>query len=56
MSRGKWQFCRICRCAWKLSVIDRQTYDGVYPMEQFVEAAQYVESQQKVGSAVLRIA
>ena len=30
--------------------------DRVYPMDQFLEAAQYVESQQKVGNVVLRIA
>jgi hypothetical protein len=26
LSRGNWRFCRVCRCAWKVSVIDRQTY------------------------------
>jgi len=25
LSRGNWRFCRVCRCAWKVSVIDRQT-------------------------------
>lgn len=25
-SRGGWRFCRKCRCAWKVSEIDRQTY------------------------------
>ena len=26
LSRGNWRFCRFCRCAWKLSAIDGQTY------------------------------
>ena len=26
LSRGKWSFCRVCRCAWKVSAIDGQTY------------------------------
>jgi hypothetical protein len=26
LSPGNWRFCRICRCAWKVSVIDHQTY------------------------------
>jgi len=26
LSRGSWRFCRVCRCAWKVSTIDRQTY------------------------------
>jgi hypothetical protein len=26
LSPGKWRFCRVCRCAWKVSTIDRQIY------------------------------
>jgi len=26
LSPGGWRFCRICRCAWKVSAIDRQVY------------------------------
>lgn len=26
LSRGNWGFCRVCRCAWKISTIDAQTY------------------------------
>jgi len=26
LSPGRWRFCRICRCAWKVSTIDRQVY------------------------------
>ena len=26
LSRGNWRFCRVCRCAWKVSAIDGQTY------------------------------
>ena len=26
LSRGNWRFCRLCRCAWKLSTIDSQIY------------------------------
>jgi hypothetical protein len=26
LSRGDWRFCRVCRCAWKVSAIDGQTY------------------------------
>ena len=26
LSPGGWGFCRICRCAWKVSAIDGQTY------------------------------
>jgi hypothetical protein len=25
LSRGNWRFCRVYRCAWKVSVIDGQT-------------------------------
>ncbi len=26
LSRGAWRFCRVCRCAWKVTKIDRQEY------------------------------
>jgi hypothetical protein len=26
LSRGNWRFCHVCRCAWKVSPIDGQTY------------------------------
>jgi hypothetical protein len=26
LSPGHWRFCRACRCAWKVSAIDGQTY------------------------------
>ncbi len=26
LSQGRWRFCRVCRCAWKVSAIDGQTY------------------------------
>ena len=26
LSRGNWRFCRICRCAWKVTMIDGQSY------------------------------
>lgn len=26
LSRGGWRFCRVCRCAWKVSAIDGQSY------------------------------
>jgi len=26
LSRGNWRFCRICRCAWKVAIIDAQSY------------------------------
>jgi hypothetical protein len=26
LSRGNWRFCRLCRCAWKVSTIDWQKY------------------------------
>jgi hypothetical protein len=26
LSRGNWRFCRVGRCAWKVSAIDGQTY------------------------------
>jgi hypothetical protein len=31
LSRGNWRFCRVCRCAWKLSAIDGQTYATAVP-------------------------
>jgi hypothetical protein len=31
LSRGNWRFCRVCRCAWKVSVIDGQTYATAIP-------------------------
>lgn len=34
----------------------RPVIDRVYPIEQVIEAARYVETQQKVGNVVLRIA
>jgi hypothetical protein len=26
LSKGGWRFCRICRCAWQISVINGQAY------------------------------
>jgi len=26
LSRGNWRFCRTCRCAWKVAIIDGQIY------------------------------
>ena len=26
LSRGGWQFCRRCRCAWQVSIINGQAY------------------------------
>ena len=31
LSRGNWRFCRVCRCAWKVSAIDGQTYATAIP-------------------------
>lgn len=31
LSRGGWQFCRRCRCAWKIEVIDGKRYASAIP-------------------------
>ena len=31
LSQGRWRFCRVCRCAWKVSAIDGQTYATAIP-------------------------
>ena len=31
LSRGNWRFCRVCRCAWKISALDGHTYATAIP-------------------------
>ena len=43
MSRGNWRFCRVCRCAWKVSAIDGQIYATAIHSPAHVEHSRQAE-------------
>ena len=45
LSRGNWRFCRVCRCAWKVSAIDGQIYATAIPSPAHVEHPRQAEPQ-----------